>query len=390
MFGRVRNYLSVVGMFFIWPLATGLQAEPVTPEQPPASRQPTSTGPSQDTQFLALLRARDPQLAVLGELRRIIVYHDNFRGRLERLLNSGELTRENLTNAINLALTRLKKIEDEVNAASDLSAKIEIARNFDPEYPLFRADRPISGTPRLNPDRSETDRGRFIQIERVNAGEVFQNVSIGNREWLTKYEKLFASVESSVDSLLNPLRNLMRLPLQFYRLAGASSFAVLTANQIQVGIEKYRAALQTALTDLGTQPASAESTREQLMAQADTLGRELVARSTEANSQLQNLEQSIAGQARSLYSGKVGAESFNNLLLVFAGVFIVLMIMPRFYPEIVASNLLKSEFLLQFSTVFVLVAAIIILAIGDFIARDQLPVLLAGISGYVLGQLGKT
>jgi hypothetical protein len=389
MFGHVRSYLSVVGMFFIWPLATGLQAEPVTPEQAPALRQPTSTGPSQDTQFLALLRARDPQLAVLAELRRIIAYHDNFRGRLERVLNSPELTRENLTNAINLALTRLKKVEDEVNAATELSAKIELTRNFDPEYPLFRADRPISGTPRLSPDRSETDRGRFIQIERVNAGEVFQNVSIGNREWLTKYEKLFASVESSVDSLLTPLRSLMRLPLQFYRLAGAPSFAALTANQIQVGIEKYRAALQTALTDLGT-PASAESTREQLMAQADTLGRELVARSTEANSQLQNLEQSIAGQAKSLYSGKVGAESFNNLLLVFAGVFIVIMIMPRFYPEIVASNLLKSEFLLQFSTVFVLVAAIIILAIGDFIARDQLPVLLAGISGYVLGQLGKT
>jgi hypothetical protein len=182
----------------------------------------------------------------------------------------------------------------------------------------------------------------------------------------------------------------MRLPLQFYRLAEASSFDALTPNQIQAGIGKYRAALQTALTDLGTQPASAESTREQLMAQADSLGRELVGRSTEANSELQNLEQSIAGQAKSLYSGKVGAESFNNLLLVFAGVFIVIMIMPRFYPEIVASNLLKSEFLLQFSTVFVLVAAIIILAIGDFIARDQLPVLLAGISGYVLGQLGKT
>jgi hypothetical protein len=66
------------------------------------------------------------------------------------------------------------------------------------------------------------------------------------------------------------------------------------------------------------------------------------------------------------------------------------MIVPRFYPPPVAENVLKSEFLLQFSTVFVLVAAIIILAIGNFINPDQLPVLLAGISGYVLGQLGST
>ena len=65
------------------------------------------------------------------------------------------------------------------------------------------------------------------------------------------------------------------------------------------------------------------------------------------------------------------------------------MVVPRMYPETVASNILKAEFLLQFSTVFVLIAAIIILGIGKLIQQDQVPVLLAGISGYVLGQLGK-
>ena len=65
------------------------------------------------------------------------------------------------------------------------------------------------------------------------------------------------------------------------------------------------------------------------------------------------------------------------------------MAVPRIYPEVVAGNILKAEFLLQFSTVFVLVAAIIILGIGELIDKQQLPVLLAGISGYVLGQLGK-
>ena len=92
--------------------------------------------------------------------------------------------------------------------------------------------------------------------------------------------------------------------------------------------------------------------------------------------------------AKSLYGKTVGADSFNYLLIVFAAVFFAIMIIPKFYPTPVAENVLKSEFLLQFSTVFVLVAAIIILSIGGFIQRNQLPVLLAGISGYVLGQLG--
>jgi hypothetical protein len=121
----------------------------------------------------------------------------------------------------------------------------------------------------------------------------------------------------------------------------------------------------------------------------DSLGRELVAKSTEANGQFRELEKSISQSAKSLYGNKVGADSFNYLLIVFAAVFLVIMVAPRFYPEAVATNVLRAEFLLQFSTVFVLVAAIIILAIGELIAKDQLPVLLAGISGYVLGQLGK-
>ena len=66
------------------------------------------------------------------------------------------------------------------------------------------------------------------------------------------------------------------------------------------------------------------------------------------------------------------------------------MAIPRVYNVTIAQNILKAEFLLQFSTVFVLVAAIIILGIGELIDKQQLPVLLAGISGYVLGQLGKT
>jgi hypothetical protein len=104
---------------------------------------------------------------------------------------------------------------------------------------------------------------------------------------------------------------------------------------------------------------------------------------------VKDLEKNIASSARSIYGNAVGSDSFNYLLLVFAAVFAIIMIFPYFYSNEVALNILKAEFLLQFSTVFVLIAAIIILGIGKLIAPDQLPVLLAGISGYVLGQLGR-
>ena len=72
----------------------------------------------------------------------------------------------------------------------------------------------------------------------------------------------------------------------------------------------------------------------------------------------------------------MGGESCNYLLYVFVGAFLLIMLLPRLYSPEVANNILKAEFLLQFSTVFVLVAAIIILGIGDLIDKQQLPVLL--------------
>jgi hypothetical protein len=92
------------------------------------------------------------------------------------------------------------------------------------------------------------------------------------------------------------------------------------------------------------------------------------------------------------FGNAVGSSSFTYLLVVFASVFVIIMLFPVLYKKFgsaVAENLIRSDFLSQLSTVFVLTSAIIILGIGQFIDRQQLPVLLAGISGYVLGQLGR-
>jgi len=389
----------------VWSLAAWAQSQPGTTGQSAGPRESISTTSlqvqatgdlSKDTQFLALLRARDRDFALLGELRRIITYQDNFRGRLERLLFAVAIepgARDQMTKTTNAALTRLQKFETDFKAATDLSAKVGLAKKFDDDFPLKRTDLGLGRSSRSDPRSlsSENDRAFFVQRERINANEVFQNVSIENREWLTSYEKLFTTIERRLGEFSIKLPQLDKLPSGFEQLGGADSLDTMNETQIQVGIDQYRLALQATLTDIAAAPAaaSAEAARTALMAQVDSLGRELVAKSTEANGQFRELEKSISQSAKSLYGNKVGADSFNYLLIVFAAVFLVIMVAPRFYPEAVATNVLRAEFLLQFSTVFVLVAAIIILAIGELIAKDQLPVLLAGISGYVLGQLGK-
>jgi hypothetical protein len=403
MFSYARKCCCLGAALILWPHAAWSQwsqAQPVTPGQPPAPVQPAPIGTSgvqlsrdlsQDTQFLALLRARDGQFALVGELRRIIAYHDNFRSRLDRLFladsatrdSAARVTRETLTASINSGLSRLQKFEADINAASSLSAKLNLAKKFDEDYPL-EYDRPTNS--------NERERLTFVQRERTNADEAFRNVSIENREWLTRYENLFSTVQNGLNQLSIKLPRLTELPPQFYTLAGASSFETLTENQIQLGIDKYRSTLQDTLNEITVLPqsSSVESVRTQVMTQVDTLGRELVSKSSEANTQFRELEKSISNTARSLYGNKVGADSFNYLLYVFAGVFFLVMIVPKFYTDAIATNVLKSEFLLQFSTVFVLIAAIIILGIGELIQKEQLPTLLAGISGYVLGQLGKS
>jgi hypothetical protein len=78
------------------------------------------------------------------------------------------------------------------------------------------------------------------------------------------------------------------------------------------------------------------------MSQVDMLGQDLIRRSADLNSQMGGLEKNITLAAKSFYGKTVGADSFTHLLIVFAGVFLIIMVAPRFYPQIVAENVLKS------------------------------------------------
>jgi hypothetical protein len=388
-----RLFCAYFAILVVSPLAAGAQTGVVMTGQTvpgTASLHPSDELP-QDTTFLALIKARDDALGLLGELKRITAYHDKLRNGLGFLLTSlPPSPREASLKRIDAEIERVKKFEDDIAGSHDSKFQIELARKFDRDFPLSLSDRPIPRTlsrtndPRIN--QIVNDPTTFARRERANANEVFQNVSFENREFLSGYEQLFSMIESIDSYKRTPLDE---LPSGFDDLAGAESIDALTETQIRSAIGKYRETLQqTRNQTAGSADETVDAVRARLLAKLDGFGDNLLKKSSELSTQMGGLEKNMTLAARSLYGKTVGADSFNYLLIVFATVFVIIMVVPRFYPNPVAENVLKSEFLLQFSTVFVLVAAIIILAIGGFIEKNQLPVLLAGISGYVLGQLG--
>jgi hypothetical protein len=183
------------------------------------------------------------------------------------------------------------------------------------------------------------------------------------------------------------------LPTSFNELSGGRAqlpWLTISDDQIQSGVDKYKAALQLAKNQASDViPESVGKQLKEIQSEFDQIGDNLKHEEEAESLLVADLEKQIASSARSIYGNAVGSDSFTYLLIVFFLVFVIIMILPKLYAPNIATNILKAEFLLQFSTVFVLIAAIIILGIGRFIAQDQLPVLLAGISGYVLGQLGR-
>src|SRR5271156_5756336 len=77
------------------------------------------------------------------------------------------------------------------------------------------------------------------------------------------------------------------------------------------------------------------------------------------------------------------------MLIAFVGSLLGLHLIIRIFPTEVSQHVFQSGYLLQIFTVFVLMSSIVILAISNFLQAQQLSTLIAAISGYVLGHLGK-
>jgi hypothetical protein len=81
--------------------------------------------------------------------------------------------------------------------------------------------------------------------------------------------------------------------------------------------------------------------------------------------------------------------SFLYMLIAFVISLLSLHLVIRLFPKEIANHVFTSGYLLQIFTVFVLISSIVILAIANILGGQQLSTLIAAISGYVLGQLGR-
>ncbi len=219
----------------------------------------------QDQQFLSLVHSRDRQLAVITGFRRLRDYHDGLKNRIDQaLIVDDKFPRapEKVIAAIETEMQRVAKFESDFKGASDNVVKNKLAEEFDLRYPLFNnsagdLQNSLSVFSGLNADQYRRVSGAasavsFSRTERQTAAEVFQNISSEDgRELLARYDGIFHKIEqyTSVVSRGPKLPALESLPTSFNELSGgraATSWLTLSDNQIQSGIDKYKAALQLA------------------------------------------------------------------------------------------------------------------------------------------------
>lgn len=330
---------------------------------------------SQDEEFLALVKIRDSQLVSENELRRIAEYPTGFTLRLRDAYDIKDpfpRTHDSLIKVIDSELARLKSFEANVKTENDVLQVRRAAQDFDVSYPLLRSDilpsdqgglitEPlprrllIAGIPRFQVQATSNELYKFSLFsknERQKIADLTQSISSGEiRGILNRYENVLKEIEHYAVVLNQPpiLKPLDELPQQFNLLASDSEkvdYDALTVAQIQSGIDKYRAALTKARDEVPDEISSdlITSARKNIDTDVDHITAELANQTNDERELRKRLEDQIVASAKSVYGKAVGSDSFNYLLIVFTLVFGVVMVLPRFYPEAVAANILKAEF----------------------------------------------
>ena len=393
---KIKCLFALAAACIFFPLNSWSQTVPTV-----SNKEADSKKEAEDAKFKVYFGARDGQLALIGEIKRLHTYHENLKSRLRnaltdysRIIEKGLDAVEPTRNSITAEIGRTNTFLTEYEKAKDS----KLIEEFDSKYPinykqLLRGEK--GGITIINKPFNVL----FLLSARQSTLDLSRNLlNDENKAIYTEYDNLFTKMETDFENFERPgaMEQLNGLPTQFSYLVHKESSQAMSAEDVSTAVNRYLEVLKKSGADLTTFGSNPEMIRANIWANAktyladmDRIGDEITTLLKNADYKLDTIEGSIAGSARALYGNKVGSESFNYLLYVFAAVFLLIMLLPRLYSSDVANNILKAEFLLQFSTVFVLVAAIIILGIGDLIDKQQLPVLLAGISGYVLGQLGQ-
>lgn len=331
------------------------------------------------------VRARDAYLAHHGALNNLSSFREGMARQLnEHFANPSVFTSEQVRAQIERELQRLLRAEPRFTVAED-GPRAAALQEFDAQFPI-RIILPRGGA--ADP---------LVVFAQLRSGVTNLRPAISNstlQRMTNDIELLIVETERKLRGLSDTrLSEINGLPRMFFELVGRSSFEAMTQADARQAAETYRNVLQGALRDLGPTPEQRAQIAIDTRGKLDALGSEIREEIRKLEREIDDVQRLMISAARSTFSRTVSENSFNYLLALFGAIFVFLLATPMLYKRFdneVARGLLRSDFILQFSTVFVLTSAIIILGIGGLIKDDQLPVLLAGISGYVLGQLGRT
>lgn len=368
---------------------------PTASGTPPRSAVQSPSAPDlevgREAQFISLLHARDGQVFHLAELKRILTFHESLNANLQRMLSTSSIP-----DYKGVISKEQKRVDQTISALSKIGTLLEkqnAVKAFDDDFPVTLASRlPSDIRLRLRTGgEPPPDIFSAISTNRSLIQNFGESLSVEDRTYINRYDTILTNVESRFKSQLAVPKAIDDLPGNFLEYAGAASWENLTDDEINEAMSRYKTTLSEAMQVLGNSVDIA-STRDFISQKMSEISNDIQTEYKGSAKNFDEFESGIVRTATLTFGNAVGSSSFTYLLVVFAAVFVMIMLFPVLYKKFdssVATNLIKAEFLLQLSTVFVLTSAIIILGIGQFIDKQQLPVLLAGISGYVLGQLGK-
>lgn len=372
--GRIKFFVCLILLFCASSVAA--KAQQASGTSPPAVLQARQEGAA----LIVHLRARDGILQLHAALTGMATYHQQMlRSLTDLLANSGGA--EAIRQAAQRELARLAAYEPKITE-QDATRRLMGLREFDSGFPM-----------RLERGRGPSDPTVVFPTLRNGMSALQLANSSTLRRLAADLEGILNEAEQRVRIPLEaPSAAIGRLPNMFHDLVGRSDFTEMSAEDARNAIQIYRATL----TGIVERPGPNAQERSQLSNdyrnRLDRVGTEIRSELTKLDTETENIQRQMIEIAKITFSKTVSETSFYYLLGLFGAIFLLLMTAPLLYARFeneVAKSLLTGEFILQFSTVFVLSSAIIILGIGGFIKEDQLPVLLAGISGYVLGQLGR-
>jgi hypothetical protein len=211
----------------------------------------------------------------------------------------------------------------------------------------------------------------------------------------TAFLSTLARYQQAMTNGLRTMRDATPFPQYVYEFAEARSFAAMAnPEHVQRFANRFRAKLQEIEAQAQNLVTAHANDRAQLLMLFNTMHEAAQTNTQRLQNEKARSEEMMIHQAERNFGQNVNEGSFKWMLVIFGVAFVVLFIVPYLYRDAdtrsIPGQILTSNFILQFCTVFILTASIVLLGIGRYIEKDQLPVLLAGISGYVLGQLGRS